>query len=81
MRSTRNAFFAHRDVAYSLLIVSVCLEHVLDISSPVKATASLYVTSSGMKFAPQLAIQADTARVWANCFIFTKESDPWFACA
>ena len=68
-------------MTYSLLIVSVCLEHVLDISSPVKATASSYVTSSGMKFAPQLDIQADTAPVGANCFIFTKEPDPWFACA
>ena len=45
-----------------------------------EATASSSsVTSSGMIFAPQLAIQADIARVWANCFISTKESDPWFA--
>ena len=51
----------------------------MDIQSPVKATASSsYKTSSGMSFGPQLAIQADTGYVWANCFISKREPNPWF---
>ena len=37
-------------------------------------------TRYGLKFAPQLAVQAaaDTGYVWANCFISRKENSPWF---
>ena len=52
----------------------------MDIYSPVKALASSsYETSSGLRFAPQLAIQVDTSFVWANCFISRKEPQPWFS--
>ena len=44
-----------------------------------KATASsLFSNSSGPSFPPELAIQADTSYVWANCFVSKKEPDPWF---
>ena len=56
-----------------------CIGKLLEILSPVKATASSsYETSSGLCFAPQLAIQAKTSYVWANCFVSTKEINPWF---
>ena len=53
---------------------------LLDISSPVKATASSYNTmETGLHiFAPQLAIQADTSSLWANCFVSKKEVKPWY---
>ena len=44
-----------------------------------EATASSFnVSSSGVKFAPQLAIQADTSRVGSACFISNEEANPWF---
>ena len=62
-----------------LLILFVCTENLLDILSPVKATASSsYETQSKMSFGPELAIQADTGYVWANCFVSQKEPNPWF---
>ena len=52
---------------------------LLDISSPVKVTASsLFSNSSGPNFPPELAIQADTSYIWANCFVSKKEPHPWF---
>ena len=50
----------------------------MDISGPVKATASSSYVSSKLEFSPQLAIQADTSLVWANCFVSKKEPNPWF---
>ena len=62
-----------------LFTVFVCTGHLLDILSPVNATASSsYKAKSGLRFAPQLAIQADTGYVWANCFASTKQQNPWF---
>ena len=53
---------------------------LLDISSPVTANSSsfYYVASEDLKFAPQLAIQADTTREWATCLVTRKEPNPWF---
>ena len=53
--------------------------HLLDISSPVTATASsAYVSSSGLEFAPHLAVQPDTGHMWSTCFVSNKELHPWF---
>ena len=71
-----------RDISWLLIncvCLSACTVHQMDILSPVKATASsTYETLSGLRFAPQLAIQADTGYVWANCFISKREQNPWF---
>ena len=58
----------------------VCTGQLLDILSPVKVTASSTYTepSSGLQFAPQLAVQADSGYLWANCFLSNMESNPWF---
>ena len=64
-----------------MVIVCVCLyiEQLLDIVSPVKATASsTYNSSPDLLLSPQLAIQADSSYVWANCFLSKNESNPWF---
>ena len=62
-----------------LKALSVCADQLLNIPSPVSATASsFYVSSTQVKFAPQLAIQADTSRVGSTCFISNKEPNPWF---
>ena len=52
---------------------------LLDFSSPVTVNASSFnVSSMGVTFAPQLAIQPDTGAVWSACFISNKEPNPWF---
>ena len=53
---------------------------LLDILSPMNASSSsfYYVASEDLKFAPQLAIQADAGREWATCLVTTKEPNPWF---
>ena len=66
---------------HSLLIEYVRLYtgYMLNVSSSVNATASSsYEGTSGVRFVPQLAVQADTGYVWANCFISTKQPNPWF---
>ena len=52
----------------------------MDISSPVTATASssFNVNPTGVLFAPELAVQADTSFVWVTCFLSKKEPNPWF---
>ena len=37
-----------------------------------------YATEFGLKFAPQLAIQAAASDKWANCFVSRKMKLPWF---
>ena len=51
---------------------------LLNLSSSVEVSSSSHLTSSGLKFAPQLAIQADTSDELAVCFISKNESNPWF---
>ena len=55
----------------------VFTERWLDISSP--TSSSSFSNSSGLKFPPELAIQADTSYVWANCFVSEKTPHPWFS--
>ena len=52
--------------------------NLLNLLSSVEASSSSHLTSSGLKFAPQLAIQADTSDEVADCFISKNESNLWF---
>ena len=60
----------------TMLTVFVYVDQVLDISSPVKVTASSSILISGTRFTS--FIQADTSYVWANCFTSKLEANPWF---
>ena len=52
--------------------------NLLNLLSSVEASSLSHLTSSGLKFAPQLAIQADTSDQLADCFISTNQPNPWF---
>ena len=73
-----------RSMHASLINVSlyVYTGQLLDLSSPVTATASSWhvndTKSFQIKFPPQLAIQADTGEVTNTCFLSKNESQPWF---
>ena len=68
----------------SLINISfyVCTGQLLDLSSPVTATASSWYVintkSLQIGFPPQMAIQADTGQVTNTCFLSKMESQPWF---